>query len=238
MRKIEKTEDQTFSEVNKDIGNSDHYYREIYNQTLYASGISSWLMKQTHLRIERGTRKKQYSKVLEIGSGTGQHLDFVTHPFDYYFCLEVKQTALKPPHSSNPKIIQVQGIADSLPFPDATFDRVITTCVLHHLEKPEEALAELRRVLKPGGRATIYLSCDPSFLIRLVRHFTAERKARQLGFEGYSLFIAREHRNHFLSLHEIARYIFRDDSTQARRYPFRMGSWNLNAFIVLDVIKN
>jgi ubiquinone/menaquinone biosynthesis C-methylase UbiE len=47
-----------------------------------------------------------------------------------------------------------EAFAQALPFPDARFDVVVTTVMLHHL--PEKARAELareiRRVLKPGGR--------------------------------------------------------------------------------------
>jgi ubiquinone/menaquinone biosynthesis C-methylase UbiE len=44
--------------------------------------------------------------------------------------------------------------AQSLPFPDARFDVVLSTVMLHHLRRAarEEAVREVRRVLKPGGR--------------------------------------------------------------------------------------
>jgi ubiquinone/menaquinone biosynthesis C-methylase UbiE len=44
--------------------------------------------------------------------------------------------------------------AEALPFSDATFDVVVTTLVLHHLpgETRRAGVAEMRRVLKPGGR--------------------------------------------------------------------------------------
>lgn len=44
-----------------------------------------------------------------------------------------------------------------LPFPDASFDSVLTTEVLEHIFNPDEALAELARVLRPGGR--MLLTC-------------------------------------------------------------------------------
>lgn len=43
------------------------------------------------------------------------------------------------------------GDALALPFPDATFDRIIASEVLEHVADDEVALAELSRVLKPGG---------------------------------------------------------------------------------------
>jgi SAM-dependent methyltransferase len=42
-----------------------------------------------------------------------------------------------------------------LPFSDAHFDHVFVCFVLEHLARPEAALAELRRVLKPGGTLTV-----------------------------------------------------------------------------------
>lgn len=47
-----------------------------------------------------------------------------------------------------------QGFVQSLPFPDASFDRVVTSLVFHHLttEDKKRALAETRRVLRPGGQ--------------------------------------------------------------------------------------
>ena len=46
------------------------------------------------------------------------------------------------------------ALAQSLPFPDARFDVVLSTVMLHHLRRAarEEAVREARRVLKPGGR--------------------------------------------------------------------------------------
>src|SRR6202044_923655 len=48
--------------------------------------------------------------------------------------------------------LQVAALGSPLPFPDGAFDDVIAALVLHYLEDWEPALAELRRVLKPGGR--------------------------------------------------------------------------------------
>ena len=48
--------------------------------------------------------------------------------------------------------LQVADLGSPLPFPDDTFDDVTASLVLHYLEDWGAALAELRRVLKPGGR--------------------------------------------------------------------------------------
>jgi len=49
----------------------------------------------------------------------------------------------------------VQGDAEHLPFPDASFDIVSSNGVLHHTPDMDAALREIRRVLRPGGRATV-----------------------------------------------------------------------------------
>ncbi|MBO0808506.1 MAG: class I SAM-dependent methyltransferase [Actinobacteria bacterium] len=54
--------------------------------------------------------------------------------------------------------LQVAELGSPLPFPDDTFDGVTASLVLHYLEDWGPALAELRRVLKPGGRLIVSVS--------------------------------------------------------------------------------
>jgi SAM-dependent methyltransferase len=46
----------------------------------------------------------------------------------------------------------LEGAAESLPVPDASFDLVLCTQVLEHTNEPARAVRELRRVVAPGGR--------------------------------------------------------------------------------------
>ena len=59
--------------------------------------------------------------------------------------------------------LQVAALGSPLPFPDGAFDDVIASLVLHYLEDWGPALAELRRVLKPGGR--LIVSVDHPFAV-------------------------------------------------------------------------
>jgi SAM-dependent methyltransferase len=69
--------------------------------------------------------------------------------------------------------LQVAELGRPLPFPDGAFDDVTASLVLHYLEDWEPTLAELRRVLKPGGR--LIVSVDHPFAITLM-HREAGRK--------------------------------------------------------------
>jgi ubiquinone/menaquinone biosynthesis C-methylase UbiE len=48
-----------------------------------------------------------------------------------------------------------QGNAEALPFGDAEFDGVVTRLAVHHFANPKRAIAEMFRVLRPGGTAVI-----------------------------------------------------------------------------------
>jgi ubiquinone/menaquinone biosynthesis C-methylase UbiE len=48
------------------------------------------------------------------------------------------------------------GDAASMPFPDGTFDLVISTFSMHHWADPAAGLAEMTRVLRPGARALVW----------------------------------------------------------------------------------
>lgn len=49
----------------------------------------------------------------------------------------------------------VRGRVEALPFPDASFDRVVAVTVLCFVEDADRAVAEMARVLKPGGRLVL-----------------------------------------------------------------------------------
>jgi SAM-dependent methyltransferase len=69
--------------------------------------------------------------------------------------------------------LQVADLADPLPFPNEAFDDVIASLVLHYLEDWGPTLAELRRVLRPGGRFLV--SVDHPFSVALFQHMAGEK---------------------------------------------------------------
>lgn len=177
--------------------------------------------------MELDIKGRHFSQVLEVGR-VGKHLDFIKHTFDKYIISDLRLPKLNNKWSSENRITPFEANAENLPFKNSLFDRVIATCLLHHIEKPERALEEINRVLKPNRTGTIFLSCDPEIMVRLLRAFSTKHRARKQGFDGYSLMIARDHRNHVGSLLEMAKYDFRDRRLKIDYDPFKASSWNLN----------
>jgi ubiquinone/menaquinone biosynthesis C-methylase UbiE len=69
------------------------------------------------------------------------------------------------------------AVVEALPFPDARFDAVLSTLMLHHLPRParERCAHEMRRVAKPGGRVFVVDFATPAgarrgLLAHLHRH--------------------------------------------------------------------
>lgn len=109
-------------------------------------------------------------RVLEVGSGAGGHSAlFARHgarvtavdiTFERARATEAKFRLLGRDADG---CVALQADAESLPFADDSFDVVYSNGVLHHTRDTEAALAEVRRVLKPGGLAVVMLYCKSSW---------------------------------------------------------------------------
>ncbi len=94
-------------------------------------------------------------EVLEIGVGTGRN--FRHYPIDVRLTgvdLSPEMLAFARPRTVGAPIpIELQeGDAEALDFPDASFDTVVCTLALCSIPDSRRAIAEAKRVLKPGGR--------------------------------------------------------------------------------------
>jgi SAM-dependent methyltransferase len=89
----------------------------------------------------------EHAHVLEVGAGSGLLQDQV----EDYTALDISATARRYFHKPF-----VQADARAMPFDDGKFDAVWTIWVLEHVPNPEQALSEMRRVLKPGGMLLLF----------------------------------------------------------------------------------
>jgi phosphatidylethanolamine/phosphatidyl-N-methylethanolamine N-methyltransferase len=218
-----------------DFGSPAVFYSKFYKSVIFGKGIGPRSVRKTHESMEKPFSGKHFSRVLEVGGGIGEHLDFILHDFDEYLLTDVKLPILGSKFAIDPRVVCQVENAEYLTFPDNSFDRVISTCLLHHVYEPEKVFEEILRVLKIDGVATIFLPCDPGLLVRLLRNLTTAKNAKKSGFKGYNLMISREHRNHFMSLLHMAKYVFREKKLRVRYFPFRIPSWNLNGYVIVQV---
>jgi SAM-dependent methyltransferase len=220
-----------------EYGDPDAFYSRYYQQVL-CTGVVGSAQARTHKALERHAGPDMvFPRVLEVGAGNGEHFPYVRHSFDEYVETDMRQPVFPHPDSDPRRRFEVAD-AQALPFRDTSFDRVIATCLLLHLPEPETALAEWRRVVRPGGMVSMLVPCDPGVLVRFTREVLTVPAVRRSGFQGYKLFNARDHRNHAGAIDQLVRYVFQDDRIATYRFPLRVNSWNLNAFSVYTVVRS
>jgi SAM-dependent methyltransferase len=99
-------------------------------------------------------------RVLEVGAGNG--LNFPHYPATATEVLAIepepylRRLALAAARQAPVPTRVAGGVAEALPAPDATVDAVVASLVLCTVADPVRALAEVRRVLRPGGTLRFY----------------------------------------------------------------------------------
>ncbi|UTI66638.1 class I SAM-dependent methyltransferase [Paraconexibacter antarcticus] len=116
----------------------------------------AWGERSGMAKLRRSILAQASGDVLEVGAGTG--LNLRAYP------AAVTRLTLADPEPSMADRLRsvaagdprrptvVQAGAEALPFPDASFDTVVSTLVLCTVDDVAGSLAEIRRVLRPGGR--------------------------------------------------------------------------------------
>lgn len=110
-------------------------------------------------------------RVLDIGCGTGVLLAAIaSHAPD----ARLSGIDLSPGMLRQARARLAQGVdlreasAHRLPFGNAVFDLVVSSSAFHFIRAPEQALAEMRRVLTPSGRIVITDWCRDYWTMRLL----------------------------------------------------------------------
>ena len=101
------------------------------------AALSAWLQaeaKRAHTDFGR-------YRVLDVGSGIKPYAPFFEPYVDAYIGVDLENPAA-----------DLEGSAEALPVEDGSFDLVVCTQVLEHVDHPGQAVRELYRVTSPGGR--------------------------------------------------------------------------------------
>lgn len=121
--------------------------------------LLKWVMREETFKrklVQQANIQPQM-KVLDLGCGTGTLTLMLkrAHPEAHITGLDGDPQVLDMARNKT-RGLDIQwdeGLASSLPYPDSTFDRVVTSLVMHHLvtDDKRRAFTEIYRVLKPRG---------------------------------------------------------------------------------------
>jgi ubiquinone/menaquinone biosynthesis C-methylase UbiE len=211
----------------------------VYDQANYCSPLQASVMRAGHRLAEKPFGPEtHFGRVLEIGAGTGEHYAFIRHSTDQYMLTDSDPQALavarhKLADANLDKVAFELQTAQQLTHPEQSFDRVIATHVLEHINQPHLVLKEWRRVVKDGGTLTVLLPTDPGIAWRLGRRLGPRRKAIAQGI-AYDYVMAREHVNSCTNLIALLRHYF--PSSLEAWWPFPIPSVDLNLFFAFHAV--
>ena len=108
---------------------------------------------------------KKGQSILDGGCGGGILINQLVARYEVKGSgLDISRLALSRARQAGRKdIVYKQGVLEKLPFASKSFDAVVSFDVLEHVEGKEQAIAEILRVLKPGGKALIYAVSSRDF---------------------------------------------------------------------------
>ena len=127
----------------------------VYDSTRYAR-INRW--DRSHLdRVNRLASFRPDEKVLEVGCGQGHLTKALAEQGLDIVGIDANPQA---PEVAATDLVRCMP-AESLAFGDRTFDAIVSVHAIEHIPLLEQAIAEMARVLKPGGRAVFVYPAEP-----------------------------------------------------------------------------
>jgi SAM-dependent methyltransferase len=118
-------------------------------------------------------------KVLDVGGGTGMLAALLASVASCDVTVLDSSAAMLRHAAGAPGVSAVLGDASAMPFEDDVFDAVIAVDALHHMSRQSDVVAQMARVLRPGGAAFV---AEPDPRARAVRF--SRTLERMLGEPG------------------------------------------------------
>ena len=155
--------------------------------------LLKWVMREETFKrkLVQQANIQPKMKVLDLGCGTGTLTLMLKQAYP-----EAQMTGL----DGDPEVLGIarnktrganiqwdEGLASSLPYPDSTFDRVVTSLVIHHLisDDKRRAFNEIYRVLKPNGELHILdFGAPHSSLTRFMTTYMRRLEETADNFDG------------------------------------------------------
>ncbi len=146
------------------------YYQNGVKSNLLQGVWHSGKLKAVFDLIDNSTDHPK--KILDIGCASGWFLSMISNRYPNAKCigLDIYKKAIEYGQERYENLEFLYADAHKLPFKNESFDLVICTEVLEHVENPEKVLTEIKRVLTPKGIAMVEMDTG-NILFRLVWHW-------------------------------------------------------------------
>lgn len=106
-------------------------------------------------------------RLLDAGGGTGRVAQYLRQHASQVVIADLSCRMLAQAKQKD-GLIPVCSHTEKLPFPDASFERIIMVDVLHHVCDQKETAQDLWRILKPGGKLIIEEPDVRKFVVKLI----------------------------------------------------------------------
>jgi SAM-dependent methyltransferase len=140
------------------------------NIEVHTRMADAYVREEPHYRAENQAKVKANllrvaertgtGRMLDIGCGAGFVIDLMRHTFSEIHGIDATRAMLDRVDTASGNVALHEGVAESLPFDDESFDLVTAYSVFHHLADHRPVLAEANRVLRPGG--VLYVDLEPN----------------------------------------------------------------------------
>jgi SAM-dependent methyltransferase len=172
---------------------SDDFMRHWHDELPKKYGV---VERFNHAYPLRQLPKMRPFRTIELGAGLGSHVPYEDLSIQEYHCIELRENMTRELRRRYPNITATAAdCQEHLPYPDAHFDRAVVIHVFEHLPNLPAAVAELRRVLKPGAIFSLVLPCDPGIAYGIASRISGERFFRKRFNMPYAWLKQREHIN-------------------------------------------
>jgi len=133
---------------------------ELHEESSHTHFIDVWTRRAM---LERLGRLPASPTVIDIGCSSGYLLADLRArlPDATLVGVDLVASGLRAAHTHVPDALLLQADACALPVKDACVDVAVSANLLEHVPDDERALAEIRRTLRPGGRAVIVVPVNP-----------------------------------------------------------------------------
>jgi ubiquinone/menaquinone biosynthesis C-methylase UbiE len=153
----------------KRTDNQEFYYETLFGRLL-GSKAREHLIEKEFSKIKKGQR------FLEVGCAQGYYLSRALKKTKNVFGMDIIPEFIDAAKKTGAKVAVAS--AEKLPYKDKSFDFVLCTETLEHVPNWKKAVDEIKRVLKPKGKAIITVPLEKSGFWKFFSIFCDPEKTR------------------------------------------------------------